>query len=99
MGHICNCVHVFYAFEFPIFYSHHNHENNIIIVPSILGTHQYGPLGTTLFALTHFRALCFTINHFPSYLFHLLQKTFTSYPTPFKIVSFAYVSILKPNSM
>jgi hypothetical protein len=34
-----------------------------------MGIHQGDRLGGALFALTHFRALCFTTSHFPSYLF------------------------------
>jgi hypothetical protein len=30
-------VHVFYAFESPLFYNHHNCEGNIIVIPSIMG--------------------------------------------------------------
>jgi hypothetical protein len=31
-------VRAFYAFESPLFYSHHNCESNIIIIPFIMGT-------------------------------------------------------------
>ncbi len=34
-----------------------------------MGTCQSDPLGGTLFALTHFKALCFIVNRFPSCLF------------------------------
>jgi putative effector of murein hydrolase len=40
-----------------------------MVIPSTMGTHQSDPLGGALFALTHFRALCFTTSHFPFYLF------------------------------
>jgi hypothetical protein len=28
-----------YAFESPLFYSHHNHEGDVIVIPSTIGTH------------------------------------------------------------
>jgi hypothetical protein len=31
-------VHAFYAFEFPLFYSHHNHENDVMVIPFVMGT-------------------------------------------------------------
>jgi hypothetical protein len=34
-----------------------------------MGTRQGDPLGRAVFALTHFRALCFIANQFPSCLF------------------------------
>ncbi len=52
-----------------VFYSHHNHEGDVIIIPFTMGTHQGDPLGGALFTLAHFRALHFIINHFPSSLF------------------------------
>jgi len=57
----------FYTFESPLFYSHH--ENDVVIIPSAMGTHQGDFLGEALFALAHFRALHSTTNHFPSCLF------------------------------
>jgi len=62
-------VHAFYAFECPLFYNHNNHESNIIVIPSIMGIRQGGPLGRALFVLAHFRALCSIANRFPSYVF------------------------------
>ncbi len=59
-------VHAFYAFESPLFYTHHNCESNIMVIPSTMETCQGDPLGGALFALAHFKALCF--NHFPSCL-------------------------------
>ncbi len=59
-------VSAFYAFESPLFYSHCNHEGDVTIIPFIMGTHQGDPLGEALFALTHFKALHFIANHFPS---------------------------------
>jgi hypothetical protein len=62
-------VHTFYAFESPLFYSHHNREGDVIIIPFAMGTHQGHPLNGALFALAHFRALLSIINHFPFCLF------------------------------
>jgi hypothetical protein len=62
-------VHAFYAFEFPLFYSHHNREGDVIVILSAMGTHQDDALGKTLFALAHFKALCSIASHFPSCLF------------------------------
>jgi hypothetical protein len=65
-------VRAFYAFEYIMFYSHHNHEGDVIVIPSTMGTHQGdlgGRGGGALFVLTHFRALHFTTSHFPSCLF------------------------------
>jgi hypothetical protein len=38
-------VHAFYAFESPLFYGHHNHECDVTIIPSTMGTCQNDPLG------------------------------------------------------
>ncbi len=32
-------VRAFYAFEFPLFYNHHNCEGEVTIIPSTMGTH------------------------------------------------------------
>jgi hypothetical protein len=32
-------VYAFYAFESPLFYSHHNRENEGTIIPFAMGTH------------------------------------------------------------
>jgi hypothetical protein len=58
-------LHAFFAFESPLFYNHCNRESDVIVIPSTMGTHQGDPLGGTLFALTHFRALRITTNHCP----------------------------------
>jgi len=57
-------VRAFYAFKFPLFYSHCNHEGDVTashlswgFVKVILG-------GGTLFVLTHFRALHSRASHF-----------------------------------
>jgi len=62
-------VCAFYAFEFPLFYNHHNCEGDVTFIPFAMGTHQDDPLGRTLFALAHFTALCSIVNHFPFCLF------------------------------
>jgi len=54
---------------FPLFYNHCNREGNVIVIPSTMGTNQGNPLGGALFILVYFRALYFTFNYFPSYLF------------------------------
>jgi hypothetical protein len=68
-------VHAFNAFKSPLFYNHHNRENDVTITPFTMGTYQ-GDLGGgcwggwgTLFALAHFRVLCSTVSHFPFCLF------------------------------
>jgi hypothetical protein len=63
-------VHAFYAFEFPLFYNHYNHEGYVIIIPFTLGTCLGDPLGRALFALAHFKALHSTTNHFFLVYFH-----------------------------
>jgi hypothetical protein len=82
-------VLAFYAFEFPLFYSHHNHEGDFIIIPSTMGTRQGDPLGRALFTLTHFRALRSTTSHFPSCLFPSIVNDIHIISPP-SVVSFAY---------
>jgi hypothetical protein len=65
-------VHAFYAFEFPLFYNHHNLEGDFTIIPFTMGTRHNDPSGRALFALAHFKALHSTTNHFPSIYFHPL---------------------------
>jgi hypothetical protein len=36
-------VHAFYAFEFPLFYNHHNCEDNVTIIPFAIETHRGDP--------------------------------------------------------
>jgi hypothetical protein len=67
-------VYAFYAFESPLFHNHRNHEGNVTIIPSTMGTHQGDPLGGALFALTHFRALCSIVSHFLFYLFSFITN-------------------------
>jgi hypothetical protein len=69
-GDIIQCipfVHAFYTFESPLFYTHHNHESNIMVIQSTMEICQGDPLGGALFALVHFKIICFS--HFPSCLF------------------------------
>jgi hypothetical protein len=37
-------VCAFYAFKSPLFYNHRNHEGDVIIIPSAMGTCQGDPL-------------------------------------------------------
>jgi hypothetical protein len=62
-------VHAFYTFEFPMFYHHYSHQDDVIIILFAMGTCQGDPLGGALFTLTHFMAMRFTTNHFLSCLF------------------------------
>jgi hypothetical protein len=62
-------VRAFYAFKFPLFYNHRNHEGDVTIIPSTMGIHQGDPFGRALFTLAHFKALRFIANNFPSCLF------------------------------
>jgi hypothetical protein len=82
-------VRAFYAFEFPLFYSHHNREGNVTIIPFTMGTHQGDPLGGAPFTLAHFKGLCFIINHFPFYIFPSIVNDIHIIG-PFSIVSSAY---------
>jgi hypothetical protein len=43
-------VRSFYAFESPMFYNHHDHDGNVMVIPFAMGTHQGDPLGGALFA-------------------------------------------------
>jgi hypothetical protein len=67
-------VCAFYAFESPLFHSHRNHEGDVIVIPSTMGTHEGDPLGGALFALAHFRALCSIARHFLFYLFPFITN-------------------------
>jgi len=62
-------VHAFYAFEFLLFYNHHNPEGDVTIIPSTAGTRQGDPLRGALFVLTHFKALHSITSHFLFCLF------------------------------
>jgi hypothetical protein len=50
-------VCAFYAFESPLFYSHHNHEGDVIVIPSTVGIRKSDTLGKAIFVLTHFKVL------------------------------------------
>ncbi len=82
-------VHVFYAFEFPMFYSHHNRESKVTIIPSTMGTHQGDPLKRAQFTLAHFKALHFIASQFLSCLFSFIVYD-THIIGPLLIISFAY---------
>jgi len=62
-------VHAFYAFEFPLFYSHCNHEGNVTIIPFAMGTREGDPLKNALFTFAHFEALHSIVSRSPSCLF------------------------------
>jgi hypothetical protein len=62
-------VHAFYAFEFPLFYSHCNHEGNVTIIPFATGTREGDPLKKALFTFAHFEALHSIVSRSPSCLF------------------------------
>jgi hypothetical protein len=76
--HFILFVCAFYAFEFLLFYIHCNHEGDVMVIPSAMGTHQGDFLGGALFALVHFRTLCLQLTIFFLVYFHPLQMTFTS---------------------
>ncbi len=86
-------VRAFYAFDFPLFYSHCNHERNVIVIPFVMGTHQGDPLGRTLFALTHFRALHSIANHFPSCLFPSIVDDIHIITPPFIVSTYEHFQI------
>jgi hypothetical protein len=82
----CSCILCIWI---TLFYSHHNCENNVIVLPSTMGTRQGDPLGGALFALIHFRVLHSIDNHFPSCLFQSITDDIHIIGPP-SIVSFAY---------
>jgi hypothetical protein len=65
-------VHAFYSFEYPLFYSHHNCEGEVIVTQFAMGTRQGDPFGRALFVLAHFKTLQSITNHSPPFFFHLL---------------------------
>jgi hypothetical protein len=75
-----------------LFYSHCNHEGDVIIIPFAMGFRQGDPLGGTLFALTHFKTLCSIANHFLFCLFPSIIDDTHIIGLP-SIVSFAYEHI------
>jgi hypothetical protein len=65
-------VHAFYAFEYPLFYNHHNCEGDVTIIPFAMGIRHgdpWGGGGGGTIPLTHFRVINFIANHFPFCLF------------------------------
>jgi hypothetical protein len=54
-----------------------------------MGTCQGDPLGGALFALAHFKALCFIIHRFSSYLFPSITSDIHIINPP-SIVSYVY---------
>jgi hypothetical protein len=82
-------VRAIYAFEFPLFYNHHNCEDDVTIIPSTMGTYHGAPWGGALFVVGNFRALSSIASHFPFYLFLSIAND-THIIGPPSIVSFAY---------
>jgi hypothetical protein len=72
-----------------MFYSHHNHEGEVMIIPCIMETYQNDPLKSALFALTHFRTLHSIASHFPSCLFPYIVDDIHIIG-PLSIISSAY---------
>jgi hypothetical protein len=95
--HLIPFVRAFYAFESPLFYSHHNCDGDVMVIPSTMGTRQSDFLGGALFALTHFRALSFTARHFPSCLFpSIADDIYIISPLP---LYFLHMNIFRLNFM
>jgi hypothetical protein len=44
----------FYAFEYPLFYNHHNHEGDVIVISFAMGTCQGDPLGKGTICISPF---------------------------------------------
>jgi len=91
-------VRLFYAFEFPLFYNHHNCEGYVIIIPFAMGTCQGVPLGRVLFALAHFGVLHSITGHFSSFLFpsivngiHIIPPRSPLYPLHMNIFRLNFV--------
>jgi hypothetical protein len=56
---LCLCI---YEFDSSLFYSHHDHEGDVIIVPIAMGFQQgdpWGGWGGALFAFAHFKGFKF----------------------------------------
>jgi hypothetical protein len=70
-------------YVFLLFYSHCNHEGNVIVILSAMGTCQGDFLGGILFTLAHFKALCCTVSHFPSCLFSSIADDIHIIDPPF----------------
>jgi hypothetical protein len=52
-------VHAFYAFEYPLFYNHRNHEGDVTIIPFAMGIHQGDPLGVSTICFSPFYGFTF----------------------------------------
>jgi hypothetical protein len=92
-------VYAFYAFEYPLFYNHHNHEGDVTIILFAMGIHQGDPLGRAQFALANFKVLRSIANHFPSCLFpsiiddthiigplSIISSTYEHFHTEFRVI-------------
>jgi hypothetical protein len=82
-------VCAFYAFECFLFYSYHNGDDDVMVIPFVIGTRQNDLLEGALFILAHLKALHFITSHFPSYLFSSIADDIHIINPP-SIVSFAY---------
>jgi hypothetical protein len=82
-------VYAFYAFEFFLFYSYHNGDDDVMVIPFVIGTRQNDLLERALFILARLKALHSIISHFPSYLFSSIADDIQIINPP-SIVSFAY---------
>jgi hypothetical protein len=82
-------VHAFYAFEFPLFYNHHNRESDVTVIPFAMGTYQGDPLGGPLCTFTHFGVLHIITSHFLFCLFPSIANNIHII-VPLSIVSSAY---------
>jgi len=93
----CLCIWV------SLFYSHHNHETLVTIIPSTMGICQCDSLGGrggggALFALIYFRALCYIVSHFPLYLFPIYCRWHLNHSPSLRLYHL-HVSISKLNSV
>jgi len=79
-----------------VFYNHHNHEGDVIIIPFTMGAHQGEPLGRALFTLAHFRALHSIINHFLFCLFPSIMDDIHIIQVPFQLYHL-HMNIYKSN--
>ncbi len=82
-------VHAFYAFESSFLNNHHNHENDVIIIPFAMGTCQGDPLKGALFVLAHFKALRSKAGCLYFYLFLFIADD-THIISPLLIISSTY---------
>jgi hypothetical protein len=92
-------VCAFYAFKSPLFYSHHDHEGDIMVIPFAIGTRQSDPFGGALFALIHFTALHFYNYLFPSLPISIHYKQHSHHRAPFNCIIWVWVTSNKPKLM